>query len=308
MKFTIYTILIFLFTFQVSAQEGDRTSGKEYPDGEGGTVYLPLGDASFADAVVSNHPGEIPPDEDLPAVRPEYTLGVPDYTKPSAPGFLSLGCDGSVVLQFTDNILIDVEGPDLYVFEVGPAVEPTLLEISYDGKEWIDVGKIEGARADVDIAPFVKENDVFNYVRLTNAGKSCGGRTPGADIDAVAAVGSGYRLSLNSAVLFDLGEAVLQPEAKKELDAIAMQIKEMPGNMRVVVEGHTDNIGTPQVNEELSIERAQAVWDELSKEITIDEELVSIQGRGESRPVANNDTEEGRALNRRVDILILPDS
>lgn len=306
MKWTINTIVIFLLTFQLSAQEGGATSGKEYPDGEGGTVYLPLGDASFADAVVSNHPGDKAP----PGIQgtAEYALGTPDYTKPSAPGFLSLGCDGSVVLQFSDNILIDVEGPDLYVFEVGPAVEPTVLAISHDGKEWIEVGKIEGARADVDIAPYVEENDVFNYVRLTNAGNSCGGKTPGADIDAVAAVGSGYRLSLNSAVLFDLGEAVLQPEAKEELDAIAAQINEMEGPVRLIVEGHTDNIGTPQVNEELSNERAKAVWQELAKEVTINDERVSIRGHGEKRPVADNETEDGRALNRRVDILILPDA
>lgn len=306
MKFTICTIIICLFTLQFSAQEGDKTSGKEYPDGQGGTVYLPLGDASFADEVVSNHPGEKAP-EGIQG-RPQYTLGVPDYTKPSAPGFLSLGCDGSVVLQFSDNILLDVEGPDLYVFEVGPAVEPTILAISYDGKEWIEVGKIEGARADVDIAPFVEENDVFNYVRLTNAGNSCGGRTPGADIDAVAAVGSGYRLSLNSAVLFDLGKAELQPEAKGELDSIAQQIKKIPGSMRFIIEGHTDNTGTPQLNEELSVERAKAVWHGLSKEIEINEERVNIRGFGESRPVADNDTEEGRARNRRVDILVLPDT
>src|SRR6056297_3590704 len=100
MKFTIYTIFICLITLQLSAQEEDRTSGKEYPDGQGGTVFLPLGDASFADAVVSNHPGDKAP-EGIQG-RPEYALGLPDYTKPSAPGFLSLGCDGSVVLQFSD--------------------------------------------------------------------------------------------------------------------------------------------------------------------------------------------------------------
>lgn len=121
--------------------------------------------------------------------RADQAIGTPDYTSPFAPGFISLGCDGPVVLQFTDNILVDIEGPDLYIFEVGPAVEVTRLAISYDGEQWIEVGKIEGARADVDIPPFVEAGDVFYYVRLTNAGKSCHGRTPDADIDAVAAVG-----------------------------------------------------------------------------------------------------------------------
>lgn len=304
MKSVICTFLILFITLQIWGQQNKTSSGKEYPDGKGGTVYLPLGDASFVDAVVSNHPGKKAP-KGIHA-QADQAIGPPDYINPSAPGFISLGCDGSAIFQFTDNILLDVEGPDLYVFEVGPRVEPTILAISYDGKEWIEVGKIEGARADVDIAPFVEKDDVFYYVRLTNAGNSCSGRTPGADIDAIAAVGAGYRLTMNSAVLFEFAKAKLQPESKNELDAIAKKINNMEGPVRLIIEGHTDNTGTSTANKQLSGDRAQAVWQELAKKVTIAEERISILGRGESRPVASNDTEDGRALNRRVDILVLP--
>ena len=293
-----------LLSVQAQADDPDARGGKVYPDGHGGTVYLPLGDVSFTDQAVSYTPGERGPSG--VHAQAAQAVGLPDYTSPSAPGFTSLGCHGSVVLQFTDNVLVDIEGADLYVFEVGPAVEATELAISYDGEHWIEVGKIAGARADVDIAPFIEPGSLFYYVRLTNAGGSCGGRTPGADIDTVAAVGAGYRLSLDSAILFDLGSAVLRPEASPELDRLVEELGRIGGRARLIVEGHTDSTGSLRTNEKLSIARAEAVWSVLSPRLTIDESLVVVRGRGATHPVASNETEQGRAQNRRVDLIVLP--
>lgn len=294
------SLALFLFSLDAHAQASD---GKEYPDGHGGSVYLPLGDVSFADTVVARVPGK----RDPGGVHADagQAIGIPDYTTPYAPGFLSLGCGGSVVLQFVDNVLVDVKGPDLFVFEVGPAVEPTRLAISADGEQWTEVGLIRGARADVDIAPHSGPNDVFYYVRLTDAGRRCGGPTPGADIDAVAAIGSAYRISLSSAVLFDVGKAVLKPEAQEELRAASERIRRM-GSVRLVVEGHTDSTGTLESNQVLSGARAAAVGDALSARLDVEAEHLDVRGKGETHPVATNETEEGRALNRRVDILIVP--
>ena len=127
-----------LLSVQAQADDPDARGGKVYPDGHGGTVYLPLGDVSFTDQAVSYTPGERGPSG--VHAQADQAVGLPDYTSPSAPGFTSLGCHGSVVLQFTDNVLVDIEGADLYVFEVGPAVEATELAISYDGEHWIEVG------------------------------------------------------------------------------------------------------------------------------------------------------------------------
>src|SRR5205809_666968 len=88
----------------------------------------------------------------------------------------------------------------LFVFEVGPAVEPTKLEISRDGATWIDVGKISGGTAEIDIAKFVAPGDSFTYLRLTDLKEDCGGRWPGADIDAVGAIGGALHISLQSSV------------------------------------------------------------------------------------------------------------
>ena len=268
------------------------------------SICLPQGEASFADEVVRFVPGDRPSSGVW--ADPTHALGVPDYTKTSSPGFLSLGCNGVVTLRFTDNALVDVDGPDLFVFEVGPAVEETELAISEDGRTWVEVGRIEGARADVDIAPFVSPEQTFTYVRLTNASRTCGGRHSGADIDAVAAVGSALRLSLDGAVLFETGQSTLKPAAQDALKALGPRITGYGGAPLVTVEGHTDAVGDDASNKALSEARATAVAAFLVEHLGIARDRVTATGHGEARPVATNDTEEGRARNRRVDVLVRP--
>ena len=126
--------------------------GKEYKHGKR-KVYFPQGDLSFADRVVDFRIGK-------PAAKerdsdPTTAIGPPDYTSPGKKQCVSLGCEGVLVVEFVDNALIDIEGPDLYIFEVGPQVEATALAISADGKKWIEVGRISGGHAEVDIADHV---------------------------------------------------------------------------------------------------------------------------------------------------------
>lgn len=267
-------------------------------------ICLPLGALSFADKAVSFTPGA--KKSRPPFDYPGSALGEPNYKNTYSADFISLGCDGVLVTQFTDNILVDVEGVDLYIFEIGPVVERTELAISSDGTTWVDVGVIEGARSDVDIGPFVKKGDKFPFVRLKNASKACGGNHAGADIDAIAAVGAEIRLSLDSALLFDVGKFDIKPEAERALQDLAQQLEDYGSDIRVTVEGHTDSTGSDSANKTLSENRAKSVWAYLSKHISPVPKDVTIAGYGESRPVADNSTEEGRAQNRRVDILILP--
>jgi OOP family OmpA-OmpF porin len=158
---------------------------------QGSKVVLPSGEISWADAVVSFTPGE-------PAATrsrdPNAALGKPDYqgtddAKDEAT-YVSLGHGGELVLELMDNVLVDGEGPDLAIFEIGPEVEPILVAISEDGKNWIDVGRVEGATCDVDIASFVEPEQRFRFVRLTDAkaGKSNDSDWPGADVNAVGAI------------------------------------------------------------------------------------------------------------------------
>jgi outer membrane protein OmpA-like peptidoglycan-associated protein len=280
--------------------------GVDYTDYRHHTVHFPLGDRSFADEVVSYTMGQ-PGPKPANAQDPRAALGAPDYVDKTHSGFVSLGCGGTLVLRFTDNALIDVPGPDLWVFEVGPSIEPTEVAISRDGTEWIDVGKIAGGTAGLDIGKFVKPGESFAYVRLTDLKKDCGGKWPGADIDAVGAIGGALHISLQSSVLFDFNELKLKPSAKQALHDAANSIRSV-GAAAVRVEGHTDNVGSDAVNQKLSLARANAVRDYLQSAEGLKATKMETAGFAATRPVATNATPEGREKNRRVEILVVPKS
>lgn len=104
-------------------------------------------------------------------------------------------------------------------------------------------------------------------------------------------------------ILFENGKSVIQPESMKIVDQIAEMLKANP-TLKVSIEGHTDNVGTAASNKMLSLERANAVIAVLvAKEI--DKSRLSGKGWGQEKPVSENNTEEGRAKNRRVEIVKL---
>lgn len=206
-------------------------------------------------------------------------------------------------MSFKDNALIDVPGPDLYVFEIGPDVEPTGLAVSNDGENWTRVGRISGGKAEIDLAPYVDTATEFRYVRLVDLKSACGSRTPGADIDAVGAIGSAQRIALDSAVLFDSGEYQLKSEASAAIDKALADIDNRDVTS-VVVAGHTDSVGSPAANNTLSENRAGAVADYLVEQAGFSSQRVSREAFGESRPIADNDTADGRAKNRRVELTV----
>jgi outer membrane protein OmpA-like peptidoglycan-associated protein len=107
-----------------------------------------------------------------------------------------------------------------------------------------------------------------------------------------------------SGVLFDTGGHNLSPEAKKRLDVVAHALKDNP-NRAVTISGYTDNQGRSETNRALSQKRADAVKAYLEKQGIPASRLVS-EGRGDASPVASNDTDEGRADNRRVEITMHP--
>lgn len=110
---------------------------------------------------------------------------------------------------------------------------------------------------------------------------------------------------LDSMSLFDSGKAVLKTGSTKMLVNSLVGIKAKPGWL-IVVAGHTDNTGNAQLNQTLSLERAAAVRDWMRDTGDVPESCFAVQGYGASRPIATNDTPEGRALNRRVEISLVP--
>lgn len=113
---------------------------------------------------------------------------------------------------------------------------------------------------------------------------------------------AGVRLSLRD-IRFVANEATILPEERGRLDSIASALRAVPERTFLVV-GHTADIGLPDAQQELSVRRAGTVVDELTAR-GIDADRLLFEGRGGTEPVASNDTETGRAQNRRVEILVL---
>lgn len=164
-----------------------------------GGVEFPQGAVSFADAVVSYAPGMVGGSPTEPYRGAFNALGVPDYAGADgcasqvACTFVSLGDGGSVTLRFVNNRLTGsgTNALDLWIFEIGPDVEDTFVEISKDGVSYAAVGKVAGATAGIDIDAFgFGVTDEFAFIRLTDDGAEGGqsGATVGADIDAVGAI------------------------------------------------------------------------------------------------------------------------
>lgn len=103
-------------------------------------------------------------------------------------------------------------------------------------------------------------------------------------------------------VHFAFNKATIRPEDMPILDQAAETLKEH-GEVTVTVEGNTDNIGSDEYNQKLSVRRAMAVRDYLAQH-GIAASRMTVVGKGESNPVASNDTEDGRAQNRRVELLV----
>jgi len=110
---------------------------------------------------------------------------------------------------------------------------------------------------------------------------------------------------LDSMSLFDSGKFALKAGSTKMLVNSLVDIKAKPGWL-IVVAGHTDNTGNAQRNQTLSWKRAEAVRDWMRDTGDVPESCFAVQGYGKSRPIATNDTVEGRALNRRVEISLVP--
>lgn len=115
----------------------------------------------------------------------------------------------------------------------------------------------------------------------------------------------GTVITLSGSVLFATNQSTLLPIARQNLVSVANALKMTPEDRNIVVEGHTDSRGTDEHNMRLSHERASAVREFLVSQ-GVEPTRIQAVGRGESVPIADNSSPEGRANNRRVEIVIQP--
>jgi outer membrane protein OmpA-like peptidoglycan-associated protein len=104
---------------------------------------------------------------------------------------------------------------------------------------------------------------------------------------------------------FAFNKTVLPDAAKARLDQMVTDLKADPKGVFIEIEGHTDNVGGPEVNERIGLERAEAVKRYLYEQHQVPLHKINVISYGEDKPVAPNNTRDGRAQNRRVVVKVL---
>ncbi len=118
----------------------------------------------------------------------------------------------------------------------------------------------------------------------------------------VERIGEGIKITFSSGILFDVDQADLKNESQTELAKLSVILNKHEDTNSLLA-GHTDSTGSEEYNLELSQRRAQSVANFLTTQ-NVDPARFSVEGYGQSDPVASNDTAEGRAQNRRVEVAI----
>ena len=122
---------------------------------------------------------------------------------------------------------------------------------------------------------------------------------PGAKVERV---GEGILVTFDSGLLFDFNSDRIRPDAASNLNNLASSLNKF-GESKIMIVGHTDNVGTDSYNMDLSNRRANSASAYLQSR-GVPSTRITTTGRGEAEPVASNDTEAGRQQNRRVEIAI----
>jgi OOP family OmpA-OmpF porin len=153
----------------------------------------------------------------------------------------------------------------------------------------------KGVKVDATGCPLDSDGDgVPDYL------DKCPDTARGAKVDAAGCpIKLTEKVSITLRVNFDTGKANIKTEFAAEIKKVADFMRQYSGT-RVVIEGHTDNVGSAAANQKLSASRAQAVAQSLIRDHGIASSRVQSIGYGEGRPIADNKTPEGRAMNRRV--------
>lgn len=161
----------------------------------------------------------------------------------------------------------------------------------------------------VDVPKLVAPGSVLNYLRLEAEGLREGQDRLFVKNLLVAKGGVDLRRKLMSegsvstnGILFDSGSANLQPQSMGIIRQIS-QVLQQEAGMKLRIVGHTDSDGDTAANQRLSEARAQAVKDALAAVYGIDASRLAVEGKGESDPVSDNGTPEGKAKNRRVEFI-----
>lgn len=122
------------------------------------------------------------------------------------------------------------------------------------------------------------------------------------DNATVERVGEGILVTFDGGLLFEFGKSSLTPKTQENLRDMAVIMNKYPETV-LAIDGHTDSVGSDETNQRLSVERSQSVASYLSRQ-GVSRSRMNINGYGEMKPIDTNDTDAGRANNRRVEVAI----
>jgi len=209
-------------------------------------------------------------------------IGIVYYKKPDATQEYS----GLQITRNYINAIKKIGGTVVAEFEDG-GTNYAILKLVKDGKEiWAQIVSGGGSNYSLDIIEkqAMAQDVVADATSMSNSIKQTG---------KVALYG----------IYFDTGKSVLKPESQPSLAEIGKLMKADP-SLKLYVVGHTDNVGSYDANMKLSMDRATAVVNALVSQQGVNASNLKACGNGPTSPVASNGTEEGKALNRRVELVM----
>ncbi|MDA8098627.1 MAG: OmpA family protein [Nitrospiraceae bacterium] len=155
-------------------------------------------------------------------------------------------------------------------------------------------GTPAGVKVDANGCPLDSDNDgVPDYL------DKCPGTPTGAKVDT-----NGCVISITLKINFDSGKAVVKSAYLPEIERFAQFMKQYP-DQKAEIQGHSDNVGSAKSNKALSEARAKAVREAAITKYGIAADRLTAKGYGPDKPIASNDTPEGREKNRRVEAVIM---
>jgi len=163
------------------------------------------------------------------------------------------------------------------------------------------IGKAAGGTAEGAILGAVVGGTAGAIIgqRMDKKAKELDKELENADVERV---GEGIKVTFDSGLLFDFDSAHLRTDAERDLGEFANSMREFE-ETRILIVGHTDSKGSVSYNQDLSERRASSAAEYLQEQ-GLDSSRLETAGRGESEPVASNETAEGRQQNRRVEVAI----
>ncbi len=171
-------------------------------------------------------------------------------------------------------------------------------------KSELDRAKQQGEKTKAELEAERRALAAAEKARLEAEKKAAAAMASLQEIAKVKEEARGMVITLSGAVLFATGKYELLPIARQKLDEVAKALVDQ-GYKSILVEGHTDSVGKVSDNDTLSLKRAESVRTYLVSR-GIPSEKIRASGLGSSRPIADNGTPDGRANNRRVEIVVEP--